>query len=76
MTTGIPTHFDRTPGASVAIETYVHLVSDHVAAARAAELSLIEMRERLVDDRWIALKPRWEQYRNHPVSLAMAWQKA
>lgn len=75
MTTGIPTHFDRAPGESVAIETYVHLFGDHVAAARSAGLSLIEMRERLVDDRWIALKPRWKQYRNHPVSFAMVWQK-
>src|SRR5262245_20434319 len=60
LAAGMPTHFDRSPGEPVAIETYVHLVSDHVAAARAVELSLIEMRERLVDDRWIALKPRWE----------------
>jgi len=75
MTAGVPTHFDRNPGESVAIETYVHLVSDHVAAARAVDLSLVEMRERLVDDRWIALRPRWEPYRNHPVSFAMVWQK-
>jgi SAM-dependent methyltransferase len=75
MAAGIPTHFDRRPGESVAIETYVHLLSDHVAAACAADLSLIEMRERLVDDRWIALKPRWESYRNHPVSFAMVWRK-
>jgi SAM-dependent methyltransferase len=75
MTAGMPTHFDRQPGESVAIETYVHLISDHVAAARDVELGLIEMRERLVDDRWIALKPRWEQYRNHPVSFVMVWQK-
>ena len=75
MTAGMPTHFDRASGESVAIETYVHLMSDHVAAARAAGLSLIEMRERLVDDRWIALKPRWEQYRHHPVSFVVAWQK-
>jgi SAM-dependent methyltransferase len=74
MTAGMPTHFDRRPGAPVAIETYVHLLSDHVVAARAVGLALIEMRERLVDDRWIALKPRWAQYRNHPVSFAMAWQ--
>jgi 2-polyprenyl-3-methyl-5-hydroxy-6-metoxy-1,4-benzoquinol methylase len=75
MTAGMPTHYDRASGESVAIETYVHLVSDHVSAARAVELSLVEMRERLVDDRWIALKPRWEPYRNHPVSFAVAWQK-
>ncbi|HYB44693.1 MAG TPA: methyltransferase domain-containing protein [Candidatus Methylomirabilis sp.] len=76
MTAGMPTHFDRRPGEPVAIETYVHLLSDHVAAAGAAGLSLIEMRERLVDDRWIALKPRWAQYRHHPVSFAVAWRRA
>jgi SAM-dependent methyltransferase len=74
MTAGMPTHFDRRPGEPVAIQTYVHLLSDHVVAARAVGLSLIEMRERLVDDRWIGLKPRWAQYRNHPVSFAMAWR--
>jgi len=74
MTAGMPTHFDRRSGESVAIETYVHLLSDHVVAARAVGLALIEMRERLVDDRWITLKPRWAKYRNHPVSFAMVWQ--
>ncbi len=76
MAAGIPTHFDEMPGESVAIETYVHLFSDHVAAAGAADLALVELRERLVDDRWIALKPRWEPYRNHPVSFAMVWRKS
>jgi len=75
MNAGMPTHFDRRPGEPVAIETYVHLLSDHVSAARAAELSLVEMRERLVDDRWIALKPRWAPYRNHPVSFALVWRE-
>jgi len=75
MTAGMPTHFDRAPGEAVAIETYVHLMSDHVAAARAANLALVEMRERLVDERWLALKPRWEPYRHHPVSFALVWRK-
>jgi SAM-dependent methyltransferase len=75
MASGIPTHFDSSPGQSMAIETYVHLFSDHVAAAGSAGHSLIEMRERLVDDRWIDLKPRWKPYRNHPVSFAMVWRK-
>jgi len=75
MTAGMPTHFDRNPGEPVAIETYVHLFSDHVAAARTVGLSLIEMRERLVDDRWVALKPRWQPYRHHPVSFALVWAK-
>jgi SAM-dependent methyltransferase len=75
MTAGIPTHFDRWPGEPVAIETYVHLLSDHVAAAHAVGFALIEMRERLVDDRWVALKPRWAQYRSHPVSFGMVWRR-
>jgi hypothetical protein len=69
------THFDRRPGEPIAIETYVHLLSDHVAAARAAGLALVEMRERLIDDRFIALKPRWAEYRLHPVSFATVWRR-
>ena len=38
MTTGMPTDFDRRDGEPVAIATYVHLLSDHVTAARAAGL--------------------------------------
>jgi hypothetical protein len=75
MTAGVPTHFDRPSGESVAIETHVHLLSDHVTAARAAGLGLVEMRERLVDERWIALKPRWAPYRGHPVSFALVWRR-
>lgn len=72
---GIPTHFDRASGEPVAIETHVHLLSDHVRAARAAGWSLIEMEEGLVDDAWIARKPKWEAYRHRPVSFAMVWRR-
>ena len=74
MMAGMPTHVDRQYGEPVAIETYVHLMSDHVAAARNVGLSLIEMRERLVDERWIACKPGWAEYRNHPISFAIVWR--
>lgn len=74
MTFGVPTHFNHRPGEAVAIETYVHLLSDHVAAARAVGLTLTEMREHVIDDRWIALKPRWDRYRNHPISFVMVWR--
>ena len=33
MRSGMPTHFDDAAGQPVAIETYVHLASDHVTAA-------------------------------------------
>jgi hypothetical protein len=72
---GIITHFDRASGESVAIESYVHLMSDHVAAARAAGFELIEMLEGLVDEDWIKAKPKWESFRSRPVSFAMVWTK-
>lgn len=71
---GIATHFDRAPGEPVAIESHVHLVSDHVAAAHAAGFRLREMTEGVVDDAWATVKPKWHaKYRHHPVSFAMVW---
>lgn len=73
---GIPTHFDRPSGESVAIECHVHLISAHIRAAHDAGLRLAEMDEGVVDDTWIAAKPRWAAYRHQPVSFAMVWAKA
>jgi SAM-dependent methyltransferase len=75
MTAGMPTHFTRPGGEPVAIETHVHLVSEHVAAALDAGWVLREMRERVIDDDWLALKPKWRRFRHHPIALAFAWQK-
>jgi SAM-dependent methyltransferase len=72
---GIPTHFDRRDGEPAAIESYVHLLSDHVKTAQRAGWTLLEMDEGVVDDAWIAKKPKWERYRFHPVSFAMVWRK-
>ena len=72
---GIITHFDRAPGQSVAIESHVHLMSSHVAAAHACGFHLIEMVQGVIDDAWIAAKPKWAVYRNHPVSFAMVWRR-
>lgn len=74
MLTGMPTHYTDASGENVAIATHVHLVSDHVRAAAAAGWTLAEMREGLVDDTWVAAKPRWEKYRGHPVSAAYTWR--
>jgi SAM-dependent methyltransferase len=73
---GIPTHFDRASGQPVAIESHVHLFSSHVRAAHAAGLRLVELSEGLVDDAWIAAKPKWQAFRHHPVSFAMVWVRA
>jgi SAM-dependent methyltransferase len=72
---GVVTHFDRPSGQSVAIESHVHLTSSHVEAAHAAGLRLMEMAEGVVDDAWIAEKPKWDAYRHHPVSFAMVWRR-
>ena len=72
---GIPTHFDREGGEPVAIETYVHLFSEHVRAAHRAGWTLLEMDEGVVDDAWIAKKPKWERYRFHPVSFGLVWRR-
>ncbi|MBS0296435.1 MAG: methyltransferase domain-containing protein [Proteobacteria bacterium] len=72
---GVPTHFNAAPGEPTAIESYVHLTSDHVAAAGRAGWRLKEMVEGLVDDAWVAAKPKWEAYRDRPVSFAMVWEK-
>lgn len=72
---GVPTHFDRAPGEAVTIRSYVHLLSDHVKAARAAAWTLGEMDEGLVDDAWLHKKPKWERYRGLPISFAMVWRR-
>ena len=72
--TGMPTHFDRTPGEPVTIRSYVHLFSDHVRAAHAAGWSLQEMEEGLIDEVWVRKKPKWAIYLGLPVSFAMVWR--
>lgn len=76
LMTGIPTHFDRADGTPAAIESHVHLFSDHVLAALASGFALLEMAEGVIDDAWLAKKPKWEKYAGHPVSFAMAWGRA
>ncbi len=75
MATGIPTHFDRASGESVAIETHVHLLSEHATAGLTAGWRLVELSERVIDDAWLARKPDWEPLRNRPISFAFVWRK-
>jgi hypothetical protein len=30
----------------------------------------------VIDDEWIGLKPKWERFRDHPISFACAWERA
>lgn len=75
LMSGVPTHFDRAPGDPVAIESHVHLFSDHVRAAHDAGWRLTELEEGLVDDAWIAAKPKWADRRHRPVSFALVWER-
>jgi SAM-dependent methyltransferase len=71
--TGMPTHFRDADGAEIAIETHVHLVSDHVRAALAAGWRLAEMREEVVDEAWVRVKPKWVDKLGWPVSYGYVW---
>ena len=74
LTSGMPTHFDDAEsGEPLAIETHVHLLSEHVAAGLGAGLALGALDERVIDDEWVALKPKWERYRDHPISFSFVW---
>lgn len=76
LMSGIPTHFDRPDGQSMTIESHVHLTSDHVKAAGAAGWRLETMDEGLVDEAWLAVKPKWRAFLHHPVSYLLLWRKA
>ncbi len=76
MQSGMPTHFDAPDGTPLAIETHLHLFSEHVHAAMAAGWSLAEMHEQVIDDRWIATKPQWAFLKDVPVSFAAVWRRA
>ncbi len=56
-------------------ETHVHLLSDHVTAALAAGWRLAELREQVIDDRWVKTKPSWAAYRDVPISFACVWRR-
>jgi SAM-dependent methyltransferase len=75
MLTGMPTHFTSSSGEPVAITTHVHPVSEQVMAGLDTGWHLAEMREGVVDERWLAAKPKWTPFRGHPVSAAFVWRK-
>jgi DNA-binding transcriptional LysR family regulator len=75
MAAGMPTHFENASGESVAIETHVHLLCEHVSTGLGAGWVLTEMRERVVDDAWLELKPKWETLRDQPIAFAMVWRR-
>jgi SAM-dependent methyltransferase len=75
MGAGMPTHFESAGGEPLAIDTHIHLPSDHFEAAIAAGFAAAEFHEALVDDRFIARKPSWERWRSWPFSFAWTWAR-
>jgi SAM-dependent methyltransferase len=75
MKVGMPTHFNDADGSPLAIETHVHLLSDHARAALAAGWQLAELHEQVIDDRWVATKPSWGAYRDCPISFLWVWRR-
>jgi len=75
MAAGMPTHYDSASGEPVAIETHIHLLSEHTEAGLRAGWELAELKERVIDDVWLELKPKWEHLRDQPVAFAFAWRR-
>lgn len=72
---GTPTTFEQRTGEPAAIEGYVHLFSEHVQAANECGWLLRELHERLIDEAWIARRPRAAPRMGWPVSFALVWQQ-
>lgn len=72
---GLPTHFHRADGEAVTIQSYVHLFSHHHDAGLKAGLSLAEFQECVIDEDWLATKPKWRKHLGWPVSFSLVWRK-
>ncbi len=75
MMSGMPTHYRDGAGTPRAITTHLHLIGEQVAAGLAAGWSLIEMRENVVDESWLEVKPRWGDFLGHPFTFALVWRR-
>lgn len=73
MTVGMPTHYHTASGEAIAIETHLHTFEEHVIAGVAAGLRLVELREGLIDDGFIAGKPKWAKLRGTPITVCGVW---
>jgi hypothetical protein len=72
---GIPTHYHRSDGEAVAIESHVHLFSEHFYAGTEAGFVLNEFRECIIDEKWLLTRPKWREYLGWPVSFALVWSR-
>jgi SAM-dependent methyltransferase len=73
---GMPTHYHRPANReAVAIQSYVHLFSEHFRAAGKAGFAIAEFEECVIDEKWLSGKPKWREYLNWPVRFALVWRK-
>jgi SAM-dependent methyltransferase len=72
---GAPTHFVGATGEPIAIANVVHLLGDHVEIGRRAGLSLVELREQLVDAEWVGQNPLMANHAGQPVSFGTVWAR-
>ncbi|MGW4846446.1 class I SAM-dependent DNA methyltransferase [Nocardia brasiliensis] len=75
MVTGMPTHYTPTGGEPVAISTNLHLLSEHLTAALDAGWVLTEFAEALIDEAWLAAKPKWAHLLGQPFTMASVWTR-
>jgi hypothetical protein len=75
MMMGMPAHFDDAHGRSVAVRSWVHLTSEHIKAGHSAGWRLDAMDEGVIDEAWLAKKPKWARFRHHPVSFCLVWRR-
>ncbi|MCB9838932.1 MAG: class I SAM-dependent methyltransferase [Phycisphaeraceae bacterium] len=74
-TVGMPTHYHRDDGAAITIETHLHTFEEHVDAGVAAGLRLVEVREGLIDEEYVAGKPKWAGLRGTPITMCVVWAR-
>ena len=73
MASGMPTHYDNASASRWRSRPTSTSSATTSSAGLAAGWRLTEMRERLIDDAWLALKPKWSALRGQPIAFAFAW---
>jgi hypothetical protein len=51
-------------------------LSEHFRAAHAHALAFVAFDEGLIDEAWLAKKPKWQRYEGLPVSFVTAWRRS
>jgi hypothetical protein len=57
---GVPTHYHRTTTNSeaITIQSYVHLPSEHCEAAKDGGISLTQVQQCVIDEKWLVSQPK------------------